>query len=68
MQEEGLKQFAEWSGITLEEAWKDAERCALGRSAQPEEVAGAMLYLASDLASYVSGDALMVTGAANPGV
>ncbi|MGI9288017.1 MAG: SDR family NAD(P)-dependent oxidoreductase [Pseudomonadales bacterium] len=68
MQEEGLKQFAEWAGITLEEAWKDAERCALGRSAEPEEVADAMVYLASPMASYVSGDALMVTGAANPGV
>lgn len=68
MQEEGLKKFAEWSGISLEEAWKDAERCALGRSAEPEEVADAMVYLASSMSSYVSGDALMVTGAANPGV
>ena len=68
MQEEGLKKFAEWSGISLEQAWKDAERCALGRSAEPEEVADAMVYLASSMSSYVSGDTLMVTGAANPGV
>jgi NAD(P)-dependent dehydrogenase (short-subunit alcohol dehydrogenase family) len=68
MQAEGIEQFAEWAGVSVEEAWRDAERCALGRSARPEEVANAMLYLASDLASYVSGHALMVTGAANPGV
>jgi 3-oxoacyl-[acyl-carrier protein] reductase len=68
MQSEGIEKIAAWAGISVEEAWRDAERCALGRSAQPEEVANAMLYLASDLASYVSGEALMVTGAANPGV
>jgi len=68
MQEEGLQQFADWFGITLEEAWKDAERCALGRSAQPEEVADAMVYFASDMSSYVSGQALLVCGGANPGL
>jgi NAD(P)-dependent dehydrogenase (short-subunit alcohol dehydrogenase family) len=68
MQEEGLQQFADWGGITLEEAWKDAERCALGRSAQPEEVADAMVYFASDMSSYVSGQALLVCGGANPGL
>ncbi|NIB38385.1 SDR family oxidoreductase [Pseudomaricurvus alkylphenolicus] len=68
MQEEGLKQFAEWFDITLEEAWKDAERCALGRSAQPGEVADAMVYFASDMSSYVSGQALLVCGGANPGL
>lgn len=68
MQEEGLQQFADWFGITLEEAWKDAERCALGRSARPEEVADAMVYFASDMSSYVSGQALLVCGGANPGL
>jgi NAD(P)-dependent dehydrogenase (short-subunit alcohol dehydrogenase family) len=68
MQEEGLKMFADWHGITLEQAWQDAERCALGRSADPQEVADAMLYLASDMASYVSGQALLVCGGANPGL
>ncbi|MDG1386993.1 MAG: SDR family NAD(P)-dependent oxidoreductase [Halioglobus sp.] len=68
MQEEGLQQFADWFGITLEEAWKDAERCALGRSAQPEEVADAMVYFGSDMSSYVSGQALLVCGGANPGL
>jgi len=68
MQSEGLAQYAEWAGISLEEAWKEAERNALGRSADPDEVADAMVYLASSMASFVSGVALPVTGAANPGV
>ena len=68
MQEETLSDFARWSGVSLEDAWKDAERCALGRSAEPEEVADAMVYLASPMASYVSGIAMLVAGAANPGV
>lgn len=68
MQSEGLAQYAEWAGISMEEAWKDAERNALGRSAEPSEVADAILYLASPMASFVSGVALPVTGAANPGV
>lgn len=68
MQSEGIARFAQWAGIELEEAWKDAERNALGRSAEPEEVADAMLFLASPMASFVSGVALPVTGAANPGL
>jgi 3-oxoacyl-[acyl-carrier protein] reductase len=67
-QSEGLAQFAEWAGISIEEAWKDAERNALGRSAEPGEVADVIVYLASPMASFVSGVALPVTGAANPGV
>lgn len=68
MQEDTLQQFADWFGVTLEETWKDAERCALGRSARPEEVADAMLYFASDMSSYVTGQALLVCGGANPGL
>ena len=68
MQDEGIKRFAEWHGISEEEAWADAERCALGRSAEPLEVADTMVYLASSMSSYISGVALPVTGAANPGV
>jgi NAD(P)-dependent dehydrogenase (short-subunit alcohol dehydrogenase family) len=62
MQEDGIRKYAAWSGITVEQAWKESERCALGRSAQPREVASAMLYLASDLASYVSGDPIRWRG------
>ncbi|MEM1654910.1 MAG: SDR family oxidoreductase [Nitrososphaerota archaeon] len=39
-----------------------ASRCILGRLAKPEDIAGAALYLASDEASYVTGQALIVDG------
>lgn len=68
MQSEGIAQYAEWAGIDFDEAWREAERNALGRSADPGEVADAIVYLASPMASFVSGVALPVTGAANPGV
>ena len=34
----------------------------LGRYGQPEDVAGAAVFLASDLASYVTGESLVVDG------
>lgn len=39
------------------------ERIPTGRAAQPEEIAGPALFLASDEASYVSGASLLVDGA-----
>jgi 3-oxoacyl-[acyl-carrier protein] reductase len=35
---------------------------ALGRAATPEEIAGPMLFLASDLANFMTGEILNVNG------
>lgn len=68
MQDESVERLAGWHGTSVEDAWREVERNALGRSAEPEEVAEVIVWLASPAASFVSGAAIPVTGGANPGL
>lgn len=53
-----------WSEVATEKAAKDelVKRVPLGRAGVPEDVAPAYLYLASEQASYVTGELLFVDG------
>ncbi len=58
---------AKFSDISEAEALRRiTERVPLGRLAQPEEIANAVLFLASPCASYVTGVILTMDGAATP--
>jgi NAD(P)-dependent dehydrogenase (short-subunit alcohol dehydrogenase family) len=65
--QEGLAADARLSGIAPDEALKrTTARLPLGRIARPEEIADAVLFLASARASYVTGAILAMDGAVTP--
>ncbi len=67
--ETGLQAQAKNDGITIEEARKKVlGKIAMGRMAEPEEIAATVVYLASEKASYITGITITMDGAANPGV
>jgi 3-oxoacyl-[acyl-carrier protein] reductase len=50
------------SGLPAEARTAMLDGVALGRAGRPEDVAGAVLFLASDLAGYITGQVLVVDG------
>ncbi len=64
---QGLEADAQLNQITPDEALqRTTQRLALGRLAEPKEIANAVLFLASDKASYVTGVILSMDGASTP--
>lgn len=64
---EGLAADARLSGTGIDEARKKSiARIPIGRMANPEEIANAVLFLASDKASYITGVSISMDGAAHP--
>lgn len=64
---EGMAADAKLNAISEEEAMRKANaRLPLGRIAEPEEIADAVVFLASARASYISGAILAMDGAVTP--
>ena len=65
--QEGMAADARLKGISTAEAMAQAvAKIPLGRMAEPEEIANAVLFLASSKASYVTGICMSMDGALNP--
>ena len=63
----GLEVEARAQGISFEQALaKASANLPLGRVAEPEEIADAVLFLCSDRASYISGAIISMDGAVTP--
>lgn len=58
----GLVRTAMSAALTEEQCARSVAETALGRMAEPEDVAGAILFLCSDLARHVTGQVLRVDG------
>ena len=64
---EGMQAEAQQLGISIEEALTRAKATRpLGRIAEPREIADAVVYLASNRASYITGAAVNMDGAVTP--
>jgi NAD(P)-dependent dehydrogenase (short-subunit alcohol dehydrogenase family) len=64
---EGMAADARMQGISPEEALARATaKLPLGRIARPEEIAHAVVFLASAKASYIPGASVSMDGAVNP--
>jgi 3-oxoacyl-[acyl-carrier protein] reductase len=60
---------SEQQGITVEEARKQMEaRIPLGRLGEPAELANAIVFLASEAASYITGQTILVDGGQTLGI
>ena len=63
MQERELKWEAELRGMTPEAVFFEyVSLTPMGRIEEPEDVANTVLFLASDLAAFITGEAINVTG------
>ena len=64
---EGMQAEARQQGMSMEEALPRAKATRpLGRIAEPSEIADAVVYLASNRASYITGAVVAMDGAVTP--
>lgn len=64
---EGYRTQARMDGVDVEEARRrSVEKIPMGRAAQPQEIANAVLFLASPNAGYINGVSISMDGVASP--